>query len=187
MKKGRPSKAVALLQPINVWLNSLASPATSRNDHVIYHLKPGCFWQWKVAILWDKSCKPGQPWAMWTHSHCTNPSSTALNSKGTCLWSLYPPHHHLPAQELDEDLPFQVPLTEVILSAVAPYYFSSLFINTHLPGFSEGRNHIANNLIIPRRNKTKIGQGFFSNVLSLLLSGNLQDDTDIQVWLSSQG
>ena len=148
MKNGRPSTAVALPQPINVQPNSLASQATSQNDCVIYHLKPGYIWQWKVALLLDNSCKPGRPWATWTHSHYTNPSSTAVNSKGTYLRSLYPHHHHLPVQDLDEDLPFQLPLTEVILSTVTPYYFSSVFINTHLPGFSEGRNHVANNLII---------------------------------------
>ena len=135
MKKGRPSKTVALLQPINVQPNSLASQATSRNDHVIYHLKPGYFWQWKGTLLLDNSCKPGRPWAMWTHSQYTNPSSTALNSKGTCLWSCTP--NTIICQERDEDLFFQLPVTEVILSAVTPYYFSSLFINTHLPGFSK--------------------------------------------------
>ena len=55
-------------------------------------------------------------------------------------------------------------------------------MNKHLPGFSEGRNYVANNLISPGRNKTKTEQGFFSNVLS----EPLQDGTDIQFWLSSQ-
>lgn len=109
MKKGRPCEAMAQPPPVSVRPNALDSLATSQNGRVLYHLKPGYAWGWKVAPFWARSCKSGWSWAKGTGKQGTLPlRARSVPKKCSCdVWS--PTTAHLPGHDPDEGLPFQLP------------------------------------------------------------------------------